>query len=100
LGSFREGWKNALDWVQKTAAKFASCKNDSNWERLAQRKKIAACICALHKASSGAPAWKDVGDRLKRPYYLSRVNHYYKIRKRKQRLYIGKYSFVNRTIKL
>jgi len=32
-------------------------------------------------------------------YYLSRVDHVRKIRDRKQRMDIGKYSFVNRTIK-
>jgi hypothetical protein len=43
-------------------------------------------------------AWKDIGDRLERPYYLSRVDHNLKIRNRKQRTDIGKYSFVNRNI--
>jgi hypothetical protein len=38
-------------------------------------------------------------DRLQRPYYLSRVDHVQKIRDRKQRIDIGKYCFVNRTIK-
>jgi len=33
------------------------------------------------------------------PYYLSRVDHVRKIRDRKQRRDIGKYSFVNATIK-
>jgi len=42
--------------------------------------------------------WKDIGDRLKRPHYLSRVDHGRKIRSRRQRTDIGKYSFVNRTI--
>jgi hypothetical protein len=37
---------------------------------------------------------------LHRPYYLSRVDHVRKIRDRKQRTDIGKYSFVNRTIKI
>jgi hypothetical protein len=37
-------------------------------------------------------------DSLKRPHYLSRVDHVHKIRTRKQRKDIGKYSFVNRTI--
>jgi len=36
---------------------------------------------------------------LRRPYYLSRVDHVRKIRNRKQRTDIEKYSFVNRTIK-
>jgi hypothetical protein len=40
-----------------------------------------------------------VGDRLIGPCYLSRDDHYHKIRARKQRMDIGKYSFVNRTIK-
>jgi hypothetical protein len=38
-----------------------------------------------------------IGDRLQAPSYLSRVNHYWKIRARKQRTDIGKYSIVNRT---
>ena len=40
------------------------------------------------------------GDRLKWPYYLSRVDHNWKIRNRRQRMDIRKYSFVNRTIRL
>jgi hypothetical protein len=35
----------------------------------------------------------------KRPYCLSRVDHVRKIRDRKQKMDIGKYSFVNRSIK-
>jgi len=38
-------------------------------------------------------------DRLRRPFYLSRADHVPKIRDRKQRTDIGKYSFVNKTIK-
>jgi hypothetical protein len=48
---------------------------------------------------SGEQAWKAVCDRLQRPYYLSRVDHVWKIRDRKQRTGIGMYSIVNRTIK-
>jgi hypothetical protein len=62
---------------------------------LAQRRKIAR-ICALFKAYTGERAWKVVGDRLQKPCYLSRVNHDKKIRSRKQRTDIGKYSFVIR----
>jgi len=43
-------------------------------------------------------AWKPISDRLKRPHYLSRVDHDRKIRSRRQRTDIGKYAFVNRTI--
>jgi len=38
--------------------------------------------------------------RLQRPYYLSRVDHDWKIRNRRQRTDIRKYSFVNRIIQL
>jgi len=55
-------------------------------------------MCALYKAYTGERAWKAIGDRLQAPSYLSRVDHYWKIRARKQRTYIGKYSFVKRTI--
>jgi hypothetical protein len=87
-----------LDRVQKKAAKFAYHMSDSNWET-SQRRKIAR-ICALFKAYSGERAWKFIGDRLQRPNYLSRIDHDWNIRNRRQRTDIGKYSFVNRTIRL
>jgi hypothetical protein len=55
-------------------------------------------MCALFNAYTGEWAWKAIGDRLQAPSYLSRVDHYRKIRARKQTTDIGKYSFVNRTI--
>ena len=60
-----------------------------------QRKKIAR-MCALYKAYTGERAWKAIGDRLLAPSYLIRFDHHWKIRARKQRRDIGKYSFVNR----
>jgi len=39
-----------------------------------------------------------MGDRLQAPSCLSRVDHYWKIRARKQRTDIRQYSFVNRSI--
>jgi len=39
-----------------------------------------------------------IGDRLQAQNYLSRVDHHWKIRARKQRTDIGKYSFMNRSI--
>ena len=88
-----------LDRVQKKAAKFAHNKNSPNWETLASRRKLSG-ICALFKAYSGECAWKwkPTGDRLERPHYLSRVDHESKIRSRRQRMDLGKNSFVNRTI--
>jgi len=95
---FREEQINALDHVQKKATKFANLMNNSNWET-AQHREIAH-ICALYKVYSGEAAWKAIGDRLQRPNYWSRVVHDYKIRIRRQRADIRKYSFVNRTIQL
>jgi hypothetical protein len=95
----RDGQINALDRVQKKAAKFANHTNDSGWETLAQRRKIVR-ICALFKANTGERASKCIGDRSKGPCCLSRDDHDRKISARKQRTGIGKYSFINRTIKL
>ena len=94
---YREGQINALDRMQKKVAKFAHHTNSSNWETLASHRKLSH-ICALFKAYSGDRAWKAIGDKLQQPHYLSRVDHEQKIRSRRQRADIGKYSFVNRTI--
>jgi hypothetical protein len=51
-----------------------------------------------YKAYAGEGALKAIGDRLQRPHYLSRVDHERKIRSKRQRADIGKYSFVNRAI--
>jgi hypothetical protein len=80
------------------AAQFTNHTKDSDWENLAQRRTIAR-LCALFKGYSGERAWKAIYDKLRRYYYLSRVDHVRKIRDRKQRTSIGKYSFVNRIIK-
>jgi len=92
------GQINALDRAQKKAAQFTNHTKDYDWQTLAQRRKIAR-LCALFTAYCGERAWKAIRDRLRRPYYLSRVDHVRIIRDRKQRTDIGKYSFVNRTIK-
>jgi hypothetical protein len=60
---YREGQINALNRVQKKAAKFAHHTNDSNCETVAQGRKIAR-ICAVFKARTGERAWKAIGDRL------------------------------------
>jgi hypothetical protein len=83
--------------VQKKVAKFAHHSSGLVWESLAQRRKTAR-ICALFKAYIGERAWKAIGDRLQAPSYLSRVDHYRKIRATIQTADIGKYSFVNRTV--
>ena len=43
--------------------------------------------------------WKAIGNRLLKNCYLIRGDHNKKIKIRKQRTCVGKYSFVNRTIK-
>jgi len=94
---YGEGQIFALDRVQKKAAKFVYHTKISNWENLASRRKLSR-ICVLFKAYSGKGTWKAIGDRLQRPHYLSRVDHERKIRSRRQRTDIGKYSFVKWTI--
>jgi hypothetical protein len=96
---YRKGQINALDRVQNRPEKFAHHRNDSNWETLTHRREIAR-ICALFKAYTGERAWKAICDTLQRPCYLSRVDQDRKIKSRKQRTDIGKYSFVNRTTQL
>ena len=94
---YREGQTSALDRVQKKAAKFAHHTNIPNWKTLASCRKLSG-ICALFKAYSEERAWKLILDRLQGTHYLSRVDHERKIKTRRQRTDIGKYSFVNRTI--
>ena len=92
------GQIDALDRVQKKAAQFTNHTEDSERETLAQSRTIAR-LCALFKAYCGERAWKAIRDRLRRAYCLSGADHVRKIRGRKQRTDIGKYFFVNRTIK-
>jgi hypothetical protein len=96
---YRKGQINALDRVQKKAAKFEHYRNESNWETLTELRMLPR-LCALFIAYTGERAWKAVGDRLQTPCYLNMGYHGKKIRSRKQRTDIGKYSFVNRTIQL
>ena len=95
----RGGQIHALDRVQTKAAQFTNHTKDSDWETLAHKHWTIARLWAFLKAYSGERAWKVIRDRLRRPYYLSRVDHVRKIRDRKQRMDIGQYSFVNRIIK-
>ena len=94
---YRECQISALDRVQNKAAKFAHHSGGSDFESLAQRRKKAR-MCALYKACTGYRAWIALGERLQAPSYLSMVDHHWKIRARKQRTDIGKYSFVNKSI--
>ena len=96
-GPYR-GQVSALNRVQKRAVKFANNRNESGWKTLVQRRLIAR-ICALFKAYTGGRAWKAIGDRFLKPCYLSRYDRNRKLRTREQRTDVGKYSFLNRTIK-
>ena len=93
LGSIQGMSVSALDRVQNKAAKFAHHSGASDWETSAQRRKMAR-MCAFYKANTGDRAWIAIRDRLQGPSYLSRVDHHWKIRARKQRTD----SFVNRSI--
>jgi hypothetical protein len=68
---YRECQISALDRVQNKAAKFAHHSGGSEWESLAQCRKIAR-MCALYKAYTRERAWKTIGDRLQAPSYLTR----------------------------
>jgi len=92
------GQVSAINRVQKRAAKCANNIKESGWESLAQRRMIAG-ICVLFKAYTGGRAWKAIGDRLLKPNYLIKDDHNRNIRTRKLRADVGKYSFVNRSIK-
>jgi len=70
----REGQINALDRVQTKAAQLTYHTKDSDWETLAHCWMIAH-LCALFKAYSGEQAWKAMCNWLRRPYYLSGVDH-------------------------
>jgi hypothetical protein len=50
----------------------------------------------VSKAYTGERVWEAIGDRFERPCHLSRVDHDRKIRSRKQKRDIGKFSFVNK----
>jgi hypothetical protein len=86
---YRECQINAFDRVQNKAAKFAHHTGGLDWESLAQRRKIAH-MCALFKAYKREMAWKAIGDTLQAPGNLSRVDHNWKIRARKQRTDVDK----------
>jgi len=95
---YREGHVSALNRVQRRAAKFANNINVSGWQTLAQRR-LRARICANFKAYTGRRAWKAIGNRILETCCLSRDDHNRRIRTRKQRTDVGKYFFVNRSIK-
>jgi hypothetical protein len=95
---YKECQINTLDREQNKAAKFAYHSGGSDWESSFATPRTLARICALYKAYTGERAWKAIGDRLQAPSYLNRVDHYWKIRAKKQRTDIEKYSFVGRTI--
>jgi len=93
-GSYKEDQVSALNRAHKRAAKFS--------DNMSRVGKLWHSECAIFKAYTGGRAWKVIGDRLLKPCYLSRDNHNQKIntsKKKERRRDVGKYSFVNRTIK-
>jgi hypothetical protein len=57
---YREEHISLLDRVHNKVAKFAHHRNDSNWETLAERRKVAR-ICALFETYTGEQACKTIG---------------------------------------
>jgi len=87
----KDRYVHALDRVQKEAAQFTDHTMDCDWETLA-KCRISARYSALFKACCAERAWKALRGRLRGPYCLSGVDHVWKIRDRKHRTDIGKYS--------
>lgn len=98
---YRLGQIKSLEKVQKYAAKFVkrgrSYSDLTSWEPLEKRREKSR-LCALYKAIRGDPSWAEVRARLSKPTYVARKDHSSKIRQRKQRTDVGKFSFVNRTV--
>jgi hypothetical protein len=67
---YREGQVSALNGWKKRADEFANNVNVSGWETLAQRR-LVALICTLFKAYTGRWAWKAIGNRFLKSWYLS-----------------------------
>jgi len=63
------------------AAQFSINTKDSDWVNLVRHRMII-CLCALFKTYSGGWAWKAICNRLRKPYYLSRVGHVHLERKK------------------
>jgi hypothetical protein len=97
LGSIQGGPNNCLREGEKESDQICTSYEQFELGNFGVGRKLSR-ICALFKAYSGERAWKAIVDRLQRPHYLSRADHERKIRSRRQRKDIGKYSFVNRTI--
>jgi hypothetical protein len=55
--------------------------------------------CPLFKAQTWRSAWRGIGNRLLKPFYLSRGDPDRKIKNRKQRTDAGKFFFLSRNIK-
>jgi hypothetical protein len=70
----REGQINALHRVLPKAAEVADYTNYSDWETFAQPRTIAR-LRSLFKAYCWERAWKAIGDRLRRVFCFSRVDH-------------------------
>ncbi len=98
---YRLGQIKSLEKVQKYAAKFVrrgrSNSEFISWEPLEKRREKSR-LCALFKAIRGDRPWGEVRARLSKPTYVARKDHGFKIRQRKQRTDVGKFSFINRTI--
>lgn len=96
---------NSLERIQYRAAKFVKGKREDGndtikelkWETLENRRRKTR-ITSLYRAHLGQKAWVDITARLEKPTYYGRNDHDFKIKCRKQKTDVGKFSFLNRTI--
>ncbi len=97
---YRLGQIKSLEKVQKHAAKFVR-RRFKFWIYIVgtlEKRREKSRLCALFKAIGVIGRWGEVGARLSKPTYFARNDHGFKIRQRKQRTDVGKFSFINRTI--
>ena len=97
-----------IEKVQRKAARYVMGKfrkTDSvsemldilGWEKLEKRRKINRLGC-IYRIIAGYEGWEHFENLLESPNFIGRCSHSYKIKLRKQRTNISKYSFLNRGI--
>jgi Reverse transcriptase (RNA-dependent DNA polymerase)/Endonuclease-reverse transcriptase len=107
---------NELERVQKLAARrvtgqfrswrveeenpIAGAKlvNDMGWKELSVRRKTDR-LCAMYSVQHGSRGWAELNSLTQKATYLGRNDHDLKLRVVGSNLDVGKYSFLNRTVR-
>jgi hypothetical protein len=90
-----QAWED-VQWVGQTVQRYG---NHTYFQMHFSIREIMSTRCLSDATQTNRNRWQfDIGHSLKQPHYLSRVVYVRKIRTRRQRTDIRKFSFVNRTI--